>query len=139
MEAKFSDKGFLLRFSSGEDFEESLKAFCGEHRISSATFSGIGQTKTLTLSYWDSKEKQYNDTYFEEELEIVSLTGNVALYNQQLFIHSHGSFGKSDLSTVSGHITQLSVGATLELFLTDLNVTLERTLDEVTGLKLLNI
>jgi predicted DNA-binding protein with PD1-like motif len=69
----------------------------------------------------------------------VSITGNISYFEEKVFIHAHGSFGRNDFSTLSGHVTDLTVGATLEIFLTDLDVTIERVYDEDSGLKLLNI
>jgi predicted DNA-binding protein with PD1-like motif len=139
MEVKSVSNGFFLRFLEGEDFHAVLADFCADHRITSGTFSGIGMARSTKLSFWDTDHRKYEDTLFDEHLEIVSLSGNISFLNEAVAVHVHGSFGRRDHSTVSGHVTSLIVGATLELSLIDLQIDLSRRFNEETGLNLLSL
>ena len=128
---------FLLRFDQGEEVTEKLKHFCQDNRISSGSFYALGACGELILSYYNLETKTYEDTTLTEDLEIASMVGNVAMMNNEILIHTHGVFGRQDLSTVGGHIKKIVVSATCEVTLTTFEKELTRTYDEKTGLNLL--
>ncbi|CAN5135328.1 hypothetical protein BH11PAT1_BH11PAT1_7810 [soil metagenome] len=128
---------FLLRFDRGESVWEKLTEFVVEKKVASGIFSAIGACQEVTLSFYDLVKKEYRDTLVSEDLEILTITGNIAQMNQTAIIHAHGSFGKEDLSVIGGHIKTLIVSATCELILTAFEKKLERAYDETTGLNLL--
>lgn len=126
-----------LRISAGEELVDSLKAFTAEHGIVGAHFSGLGACRETELSWYDLSAKKYVTQKFEEEMEIVSLTGNIGQLDGQPAIHAHGVFGTRDFQVIGGHVQRLVVSATLELSLTVLPQPLRRMPDETVGLNLL--
>ena len=65
------------------------------------------------------------------------MVGNIALMNNEIIVHTHGVFGRQDLSTIGGHIKKLIVSATCEITLTTFEKDFTRSFDEKTGLNLL--
>ncbi len=129
---------YILRFNSREEVMTSLKRFCSENQIHAAFFSGIGRCLNLILSYYKLDTKQYDDCpIIEKELEIVSFHGDVSLMGSQVIIHAHGSFSDAALNVVGGHVKQLIVSGTCELFLKKFDGKMQRVYDEGTGLNLL--
>lgn len=90
-----------------------------------------------SLSWYDLQTKEYETTEVEENLEITSLTGNIAVVESQIFAHTHGVFGKRDLTTIAGHVNSMRISATCEVLLHVLPGSIEREYDEETGLKLM--
>lgn len=128
---------YILRFDKNENVFEQLTEFCKSRTIKAATFQGIGAAKEVVLSYYDLPSKKYKEKTFNENVEIVSLTGNLANFENQLIVHAHGVFAKRDLATIGGHINKIIISATCEIELKVLNSILLREFNDEIGLKLL--
>ncbi|MFX1285819.1 MAG: PPC domain-containing DNA-binding protein [Promethearchaeota archaeon] len=129
-------KNYLLRLYRGEDILESLQKFC-EHNpdIGSGRIQGIGAVSAAKIGFFDGKEYVVNT--FKENLEIVSLLGNIA--TSQL-VHLHGIFGRADASCVGGHVMLgCIVSVTCEIQILVLDPQVSREEDPQTKLKLLNL
>lgn len=129
---------YLIRFDSDENVWDLLIEFCKQTALTTATFQAIGASKQITLSYYDLSKKEYLDTTITEDLEILTISGNISLLDKKHIIHAHGTFGKKDLSVIGGHIKKLVISATCELVLIPLKTPLTRRFDEKTGLNLLS-
>ena len=128
---------YILRFDPRDELIGSLKDFCIDQDIKSGVFSAIGACNELITSYYNLNKKEYEDKDILERLEIVSLTGSVALFEGNVLIHAHGLFSDSNMQVRGGHVKKLVVSATCELSLEVFDEALEREYDEKTGLNLL--
>jgi predicted DNA-binding protein with PD1-like motif len=126
----------IIRFDQGDEVIAKLLEYCNSEHIEAAYFTGLGACATVTLAYYDLEKKKYVDKKFED-LEIVSLTGNVAKLAKDTIIHAHGVFGDKHYQTVGGHIKELIVSATCEVHLSILKGKMRRSYDNTTGLNLL--
>lgn len=131
------NKQRILRFDKGDDVPVVLVEFCKENKITAGFFSGLGASGEITISYYDLEKQEYLDLQKKEDLEIVSLTGNIAVMGEKTLIHAHGVFSDRNFTTVAGHVKQLIVSATCELHLTILPGVIQREYDEATGLNLM--
>ena len=129
---------YIIRFDAGEELISELASFCTKEKIKAGTISGIGSSDNITISFYNLDTKQYEDVTIERRLEIVSLSGTIALLNNAPFAHIHGIFSDADMQPVSGHVKKLIVSATAEIILTKLNGELHREHDIKTGLNLLS-
>jgi predicted DNA-binding protein with PD1-like motif len=130
---------YLIRLDRGELVVATLTKWCTERGITNAVFSGIGAVDTLTCGYYNLEEKKYYFTDYAEPLEVVSLTGNVMLKEHTPFIHAHGVFTTTENWALGGHIVDMRVSVVLEVVLTPLDSTIERHLDDCTGLALMKV
>jgi len=128
---------WFLRFDKGDDVVANMLVFAKEKGIAAGHFTVIGACGELTLSYYCLPDKKYEDHEFNEDLEIVSVTGNIGRLNGEPALHAHGVFGKRDLSTVGGHIKKLIISATGEVYITRVEGEIMRAFDEPTGLNLI--
>ncbi len=133
-----SEKGYILRLSKGEKIIETLTQFCEDQNIHSGLFHGIGAVENPELGYYHLDRKEYEFRTIEKMLEIVSLTGNVALVDGEPFLHIHTVVSDNTFQTYGGHLKEGTVGATCEIYLTNFGIDIERKFDESTGLKLLS-
>lgn len=132
------DDGYILRLEKGENLLETLMQFLKREGINGGTISGIGSCDKVVLGFYHLESKAYEWRTINEALEIVSLTGNIALVESEPFIHMHGVVSDSAFQTYGGHFKDATVGATCEIVIRPFgNVRLERNFDEATGLKLL--
>ncbi|MFX0122120.1 MAG: PPC domain-containing DNA-binding protein [Candidatus Hodarchaeota archaeon] len=131
-----NQESYLLRLFRGEDILESLQKFC-KHRnnIGSGRVQGIGAVSVAKIGFFNGSE--YVTNSFSENLELLSLTGNIT---QDEIVHLHGVFGRADGSCVGGHIMSgCIVSVTCEIQILVLNPQVTREEDPHTKLKLLKL
>lgn len=132
-----SEQFRILRFDKGDDLINDLINFCREKGVKAGFFTGLGASQEVTISYYDLHTKTYLDKTISEDLEIVSLTGNIAKMEGKIIIHSHGAFSNSQYVVFAGHVKKLIVSATCELHLIILKGNITRKFDRETGLNLM--
>ena len=135
---KFGDR-YQLRFESGEHIAEELPAWLKAQGIGYATMTGLGAMSGATVSYWNSGTREYEPHNLDEQMEVVSLIGNVSIREGAPFTHIHVTLGRSDLSIIGGHFNDATVHPNLELWLTRESEAVQRTLDESSGLFLMDL
>ncbi|MEX2144865.1 MAG: PPC domain-containing DNA-binding protein [Candidatus Spechtbacterales bacterium] len=128
---------YILRLDPGEEFISVIENFCAENNIFSGWVQAVGSTKALNLAFYELGEKKYKTSAFNEFLEILSVTGNIAKKEGKIFVHAHGVFGRSDMSVIGGHIKKCVISATGEIMIHAGKNEMHRELDEETGLHLL--
>ena len=128
-----------LRLESGEHVAQTLVAWLSAEKIGYATMTGLGAVRSATFSYWNAESQQYETHELQEQLEVVSLIGNVTIRDGAPFAHIHLSLGRRDLSVVGGHFNDAVVHPTLEIWLQPENDTIHRALDESCGLYVMQL
>lgn len=138
MQYQDTDRGYLVVINKGENLVSTLTEFAKEKDISNAVFRGIGAVESLTCGYYDLQEKEYHFHDYEQMLEVVSMIGNVMLKDDEPFIHVHGVFTDETNNAFGGHVKEMTVGVTLEVYLETLDSKCDRQLNEEIGLFLIN-
>lgn len=139
MKYKRSGYKWIIRLEKGDEIVGSIKKFCKDNNIENAFFSGIGAVSYLELGAYKLAEKKYISREYNEEMEICSISGNVAKLEADLIIHCHGIFSNHDMECVGGHLNKAYVSATCEIILSQIDTDIERKLDETIGLNLMDI
>ena len=91
------------------------------------------------LGYFDWQKKDYTRIRIAEQVEVLNLTGNVALADGEPKLHPHVVLGKADGSAHGGHLLEGHVRPTLEVIVTESPVHLRRRSDPETGLALIEL
>jgi|SRR3989344_1798809 len=128
----------LIRFDTGEDVIAKLATYAKKEKIPSASFTGIGASKKVALSYYNLKKKKYEEKTMSENLELTCIAGTIAWKGVSPIIHAHGTFSNRQFSVYGGHVKKLIVSVTCELSLAILKNKATRSFDEKTGLNLLS-
>lgn len=139
---KYSYDGFnyWLRFDKGENLHKNMQAFMEETGIDGGWVSGIGAALEGELGFYNLETKEYQWTKFDGMREILSLQGTLAKNEVgEMMFHLHGTFGDQKYQTIGGHVKDLTVGGTLELFVHRAFVPLKRKTDENVGLQTLDL
>jgi predicted DNA-binding protein with PD1-like motif len=129
---------YAIIFSKGDDVLSGLTDFALAHHIVDAHFTAIGATSSATLAYLDLPHKLYHAIPVHEQCEVLSLIGDVALYNDKPIVHMHAVLGRHDGSTVGGHVFELIINPTLEVFFTANTTPLKKRPDEPSGMKVID-
>lgn len=141
MKYLFGGLNYFMRFDKGEQLITGLKAFATETKLDGAWVSVIGGALEMELGFYELEAKTYQWQKFTGLYEIVNLQGNIALSEDgQPVFHLHGAFSDSKYQTVGGHVKELIVAGTCEVFIhrTD-GKALHRKHDSQIGLSLLDL
>lgn len=128
---------FALVFEHGDRVMEPLLRFLREHSIDAARLTGIGGFSAVTLGYFDWERKAFQRHELEEQVELLSLTGDVALSEGEPQAHAHVVVGRSDTTVRGGHLLDATVRPTLELIVEDAPSHLRKRHDPESGLALI--
>ena len=93
----------------------------------------------MSRGFYRRARKDYDRFGLEEELEVLSLNGNVAVGDEGPRVHAHGVVGRADGSARGGHLFEAHVGPTLEVFVVESPQELRRRRDEEFELPLLRL
>jgi predicted DNA-binding protein with PD1-like motif len=128
----------ILIFEQGDEVTDGLLTFAREQRLDGSHFTGIGALQDVVLGYWDWDKKDYDRIAVREQVEVLSLVGNIAQApDGGPKVHAHVVVGKRDGSAHGGHLLEAHVRPTLEVIITELPTHLQRRLDPETQLALL--
>lgn len=129
---------FALVLETGDEAMSCIEQFAKQHRVSAAQISGIGAFSAVTLKYFDWEQKRYLSNEVNEQVEVASLLGDVALApSGEPSIHVHLVVGRRDGSAMAGHLGTGQVRPTLELVVTESPAHLRKVKDATTGLALI--
>ncbi len=129
----------MIRLEKGDDILASIKQFAEANKIGAALFEGIGSLNTAKLGHYDFVTKNYKYEVFSEDLEILSLSGNVSTLNKAVLPHAHVTLGKRDFSVIGGHLDEGSLANMVEIGLATLPGKLVKAKDDEVGLNLLQL
>jgi predicted DNA-binding protein with PD1-like motif len=132
-------KTFVLVFDTGDEVASLLKQFAQDQHLEASHFSAIGAFSDITLGYFNIGRKDYEKIRVKEQVEVLSLLGNVAMENSAPKIHAHVVVGKSDGTAHGGHLLEAHVRPTLEVVLEESPRHLRRKQDPATGLALIDL
>lgn len=132
------EKVYAVIFSKGDEVLSGLTDFAIQHKIEDAHFTAIGAVSGGTLACLDLAKKIYHRIPVAEQVEVLSLVGDVATFNGRPIVHMHAVLGKSNGSTIGGHVFELNVNPTLEVFMTVNTIPLRKKPDEASGMKVID-
>jgi predicted DNA-binding protein with PD1-like motif len=132
-------KTFVVVFSAGDTVTDNLLAFARTHKIEAASFSGIGALESVTLGYFEPEKRDYKRIAINEQVEVLSLIGNVAAGDDGPKLHAHVVVGKADGTAHGGHLLEGRIRPTLELIIVETPSHLRRRSDPATGLALIDV
>jgi len=130
---------FALVFDKGDEVVEGLTNFAEDGGVGAASLTAVGAFGGATLGYFDRDRKEYREIPVEEQVEVLSLLGDVALKDGESQVHAHVVLGRSDGTTRGGHLLRAHVWPTLEAVLVESPDHLQKRTDEETGLALIDI
>jgi uncharacterized protein len=137
--AEGGEKTFVLVFDEGDEVVSETTNFAGENTLDAATLTAIGAFSGATLGYFDIVRKEYEKISVEEQVEVLSLIGDIALNEGEPELHAHVVLGRRDGTTRGGHLLEAHVRPTLEVVLTESPDHLKKRTDEETGLALIDL
>lgn len=135
-EVSMDKKAIIVRMDRDDEVISSLESLVEKLGIESGFFYGIGAVRDVVISYFDLQSKNYIDKEMKEELEVVSLVGNISyIYGEsKLVIHAHISLSDREMRLFGGHLKKAFVSVTLEVVIFTISDRIERVRDNDLGL-----
>ena len=132
------EKVYAIIFQPGDEAMSGLTDFAIANHIEDAHFTGIGAVSSATVAWFDLDKKMYHRIAVTQQVEVLSLLGDIATSNGKPIVHTHTVLGRQDGSTVGGHVFELNVRPTLEVFLTVNTTPLKKKTNPASGLTLID-
>jgi predicted DNA-binding protein with PD1-like motif len=135
-----TDQGttFVLIFDKDDEVVAELTRFARAEKVTAAHFTAIGAFSGATLGFFDRELRDYRKIPVTEQVEVLSLLGDIALDDGEAKVHAHVVVGKADGTAHGGHLLEGRVWPTLELILTESVQHLRKRTDRETGLALID-
>ena len=134
------ERTYALIFDKGDEPVSLITGFAKQNGIAAARLSAIGAFSEVALGYFDWQKKEYERIAIREQVEVLSLLGDIALGERgEPKLHAHVVLGKRDGTAHGGHLLEGKVRPTLEVVLVQSPAALQKVHDPETGLALIRI
>ena len=127
---------YMVRIDRGEDIIDSLKKLCEEEHILLGRVEAIGAADHAVIGVYDLGKKEYYPETVDEFTEIASLNGSITAMDGKPYIHLHATLADRRHVIHGGHVLEMRVGATCEMFVTVSDGEVNRQKDEGLGINL---
>ena len=142
MKCKLLNEGtqttWMLVFDTDEEPAAGLLHFAREKELSASQFTAIGAFREVELGYFDIEKREYEKILINEQVEVLSLVGDITLGEHGPKVHAHAVLGKRDGRAWGGHLLKAKVRPTLEVVITESPAHLRRKHDARSGLALID-
>ncbi len=129
---------FAVVLDTDDEVMACLQSFVKAHHVVAAQITAIGAVKSLVLKYFDWESKRYLSNKVDEQVEVASLIGDVAVApSGEPALHIHLVVGRRDGTALAGHLGSAQVRPTLEVIVTESPSHLQKVQDPTTGLALI--
>jgi uncharacterized protein len=128
-----------LVFETGDEPMQGLLDYAKRERLTAGHFTAIGAFQEVTLGYFDWSTKDYQRIAIRDQVEVLSLIGDIALDGAEPKVHAHVVVGLRDGMARGGHLLEARVRPTLEVILAEPPGFLRRRFDEQSKLALIDL
>jgi predicted DNA-binding protein with PD1-like motif len=133
------EQTIALVFDTDDEVVAGLTAFAKRRGLAGSHFTGIGAFSDVVLGYFEWSRKDYRRIPIGEQVEVLSLVGDIALADGEPKVHAHVVVGKSDGTAHGGHLLEGHVRPTLEVVLVESPAHLRRKHDPESGIALIDL
>src|ERR1700691_4855113 len=131
-------KQYAVIFYEGDEAFSGLLEFAEKYQVTSAHFTAIGALSGATLGWFDPQRKMYKKISIGSQVEVISMIGDIALYQGKPIVHTHAVVAGSDGMAPGGHVLSAYVSPTLEVMVTVDPIEMQKRFDPETDLTLID-
>lgn len=129
---------FAFVFEPDENPVNGLTETAREYQLASAQITAVGGFSSAVLGYFDRARREYQRIPIGEQVEVLSLLGDVAHDGDKRIVHLHCIVGLRDGSTRGGHLLEARVWPTLEVIVSEWPAFLRKRFDPALGLAVID-
>jgi uncharacterized protein len=127
-----------VRCHNGKAPRRGLTDWMKPEHIVGAHLSTIGALSSAPFGWFDRDKRAYRNIPVNEQVECISLIGDIGLSGETPALHIRGCVGHSDGRKTGGHLLAAVAWPTLEVFVSESEISLRST-DEETNLELFDL
>lgn len=133
-------KTFVVILDTDDEILSSLKDFAQTKHLGGSSFKAIGALRDVELGWFDWESKKYKTAVkLQEQVELLSLIGDIALKDDEPQIHAHLVIGRQDGTAHGGHLLSATVRPTCEIVITESPQHLQKQIDPESGIALIRV
>lgn len=129
-------KTLVCRIDRGEEVIACLEEIAKKEMITMADIRGIGATNDVRLGAFSLEDMTFKEHHFTFSAEILSLLGSITTKDGEFYPHLHISICNEKGECFGGHVKEVHISVTCELFITEHDGQVDRKLDPVTGINI---
>lgn len=120
---------FLLTFGKDDEVMAELLLFAAKEKLRASSISGIGALSGLIYAFYDPQTKDYRKINLQEQVELLSMLGNLFTHEGKHKIHAHVTVATADGHAFGGHLFEAHARPVVELFMTEFPFDIQRQFD----------
>lgn len=130
---------YVLVLDPGDEAVTSISSFARDQDLTAAQVTAIGAFERATVGWFDRRAKQYRPIEVDQQCEVLSLVGDIAVGSDGPTPHLHAVLGLPDGTTRGGQLLRGQVWPTLEVIIRDTPAELRKTDRPELGLALIDL
>ena len=136
MQYKRMKDTYAVRLDVGEEIMEALKKLAETEQIRAAEVKAIGAADRAVIGVFDLEAGDYRREELNRFMEITSLMGNITEMEGKPYIHLHAMLADQDHGIHGGHVIEMRIGLTCEMFVRVMEGAIEREHSDELGINL---
>ena len=113
-------KTFVVILNTGDEILSSLRSVAKTEHLAGSSFKAIGALNDVKLGWFNWETKKYETAVeLHEQVELLSLIGDIALKDNEPQVHAHLVIGRQDGTALGGHLLSATVRPTCEIVIRD--------------------
>jgi uncharacterized protein len=130
---------YVVVCDPGNEAVAALNQFVRSELLEAAQVTAVGAFERAVVGWFDPAVKQYRRNPVDEQCELVSLIGDVAMGEDGPILHMHAALGLADGTMRGGHLLEGQVYPTLEAVVTETPAELRKVMRPDIGLALIDV
>lgn len=131
---------FVVILDTGDEILSSLESVAQTQHLAASSFKAIGALSEVELGWFNWETKRYQTAVkLKEQVELLSLIGDIALKDGKPQIHAHLVVGRKDGTAHGGHLQSAIVRPTCEIVITESSQHLQKEIDPESGIALIRL
>lgn len=130
---------WAIVFGKGDEVMSGLADWAKRENVKAGQLSAVGALSSALFGWFDKERRAYRDIPVDQQVECIFFVGDVGMAEGKPALHVHGCVGKPDGSLAGGHVLRAVVWPTLEVFVTEFEMRLDKRKDAETELELFEL
>jgi predicted DNA-binding protein with PD1-like motif len=130
---------YIVVLDPGDEAVAMLSDFSAGQQLTGAQITAVGAFERATIGWFDREAKDYRPIRVDQQCEVLSLVGDVALGADGPQPHIHAVLGLPDGTTRGGHLLEGHVWPTLEVIIRETHAGPRKTYRPEIGLALIDL
>jgi len=130
---------YVVVLDPGDEATAVLSEFAADQQLTGAQVTAVGAFERAMIGWFDRQAKSYRHVRVNQQCEVLSLIGDIALDTDGPQPHIHAVLGLQDGTTRGGHLLEGQVWPTLEVIIRETPAELRKTYRPEIGLALIDL